>query len=102
MKAATHERLTCSSNALRIIKFEDCISEGGMGANTRSRYFGKSLGDLDKMCFTALQNGAAEQLSSALLRILSLPLVKAEICQFSMARLTTVVCIPLYIQMFRC
>lgn len=73
-----------------------------MGANTRSGYFGKSLGDLDIMCFTASQNGAAEQFSSALLKILSLALVKTVICQFYMAGLTTVVCISLYIQMFRC
>lgn len=102
MKAATCERLACFSNSPRIIKFEDCISESGKGANTRSGYLGKSLGDLDIMCFTAPQNGAAEQFSSALLKILSLALVKAVICQFYMAGLTTVVCISLYIQMFRC
>lgn len=56
-----------------------------MGVNTRSGYFGKNLGDLDVMCFTASQNGTAEQFSSALLRILSLALVKVVICQFYMA-----------------
>lgn len=89
-------------NTLRIIKSEDCISESRVRANTGSGYFGKSLGGLDLMCFTASQDGAAEQFPFAILKILSLALVKLVICQFYMAGLTTVTCISLYIQMFRC
>lgn len=46
-----------------------------MRANTRSGGFGNSQ-SLDLECSTASQDGAAEQFSFALLKILSLALVK--------------------------